>query len=444
MKKRKMLALVLAAATVAGMMAGCGGNKESDTPEATSGSTTTDSASGGESSGDGSDVSGTVVFAHQNDTTGAIKAMIEAFNEKYPNITVEDQALPGSSDDVKKSLMTTLAVGGSDIDVIEADSIWVSQFAAAGWLEDLTEFLDPIKDQYLAGPLQTCYYNDKAYALPSYTDVGLLYYRSDLIETAPTTWDELVAMCQEHQGKDGIEYGFVFQAQQGEPVSCNMLEFIKQNGGHDLDENGEFTMNNDNTIEALEFVEGLIADGISPESVLNAKPDDSRAIFEEGQALFMRNWTYAYANAQAETSKVAGNVGVAALPLGPNGESSSGTLGGWDYVINTYSENKEAAKVFVEFMAGEEAQKIQVQMRSTLPAIEALYDDAEVQEVLPYIADAKTAVAEAQPRPQVRDYATISSVFQQYFHVALTGNQDNASAMEAMDAELNEKLAGMQ
>ena len=69
--------------------------------------------------------------------------MIEAFNEKYPNITVEDQALPGSSDDVKKSLMTTLAAGGSDIDVIEADSIWVSQFAAAGWLEDLTEFLDP-------------------------------------------------------------------------------------------------------------------------------------------------------------------------------------------------------------------------------------------------------------------------------------------------------------
>ncbi len=440
MKKRKMLALVLAAATVAGMMAGCGGGgNDTDSTSGGSASTTT-SGSGG----DASEISGTVVFAHQNDTTGAIKAMIEAFNEKYPNITVEDQALPGSSDDVKKSLMTTLAAQGSDIDVIEADSIWVSQFAAAGWLEDLTEFLDPIKDQYLAGPLQTCYYNDKAYALPSYTDVGLLYYRSDLIETAPTTWDELVAMCQEHQGKDGIEYGFVFQAQQGEPVSCNMLEFIKQNGGHDLDENGEFTMNNDNTIEALEFVEGLIADGISPESVLNAKPDDSRAIFEEGQALFMRNWTYAYANAQAETSKVAGNVGVAALPLGPNGESSSGTLGGWNYVINTYSENKEAAKVFVEFMASEEAQKIQVQMRSTLPAIEALYDDAEVQEVLPYIADAKTAVAEAQPRPQVRDYATISSVFQQYFHAALTGNQDNASAMEAMDAELNEKLAGMQ
>ena len=95
-------------------------------------------------------------------------------------------------------------------------------------------------------------------------------------------------------------------------------------------------------------------------------------------------------------------------------------------------------------MAGEEAQKIQVQMRSTLPAIEALYDDAEVQEVLPYIADAKQAVAEAQPRPQVRDYATISSVFQEYFHAALTGAQSNEDAMAAMDTALNEALANMQ
>lgn len=442
MKKRKLLAMVLAAATVASL-AGCGGNSSSsDSGSSTSGSTTT--TSGSSTSGDASDVSGTVVFAHQNDTTGAIEAMIEAFNEQYPNITVEDQALPGSSDDVKKSLMTTLAAGGSDIDVIEADSIWVSQFAAAGWLEDVTEYVEPNADQYLAGPLQTCYYNDAIYAWPSYTDVGLLYYRSDIIDTAPTTWDELISMCQEYQGQNGIEYGFVFQAFQGEPVSCNMLEFIKQNGGHDLDENGEFTMNNANTIEALEFVEGLIADGISPESVLNAKPDDSRAIFEEGQALFMRNWTYAYANAQAETSKVAGNVGVAALPIGPNGESSSGTLGGWNYVINTYSENKEAARIFCEFMAGYDAQKIQVQMRSTLPAIEALYDDAEVQEVLPYIADAKQAVDEAQPRPQVRDYATISSVFQEYFHAALTGAQSNEDAMAAMDTALNEALANMQ
>ncbi len=435
MKKRRLLAIMLTAAMAVGLAA-CGSSGSGSDSDG-SGSETSDS-------GDSSEISGTIVFAHQNDTTGAIEAMIEAFEEAYPNITVEDQALPGASDDVKKSLMTTLAAGGSEPDVIEADLAWISQFAAAGWIDDVTEEVEAMADTFLDGPLSTCYYDGSAYAFPGYTDVGLLYYRSDIIEEPPTTWEELIAMCEEYQGTNGIEYGYLFQAFQGEPVSCNMLEFIKQNGGHDLDESGVFSMNNEYTIEALEFVEGLISDGISPQSVLNAKPDDSRAIFEEGQALFMRNWTYAYANAQSDTSKVAGNVGVTSLPVGPNGESGSGTLGGWNYVINTYSENKEAALLFCQFMSSYEAQKIQAMTRSTLPVVEALYDDADVQEVLPYIADAKQAVDEAQPRPQVRDYATISTIFQEYFHAALTGSMSNEEAMAEMDDALNEALESMQ
>ena len=161
--------------------------------------------------------------------------------------------LPGASDDVKKSLMTSLAAGDSEPDVFECDIIWISQFAAAGWLLDVTDNLEAKSDEYLSGPLSTCYYDGKAYAYPNYTDVGLLYYRSDLVETPPTTWDELVSMSQEHIGSDGIEYGYVFQAFQGEPISCNMLEFIKQNGGTDY-EDGQFAMNNENTIVRLNLL----------------------------------------------------------------------------------------------------------------------------------------------------------------------------------------------
>lgn len=76
-------------------------------------------------------------------------------------------------------------------------------------------------------------------------------------------------MSNEHVGKD-VDYGYVFQMFQGEPTSCNMLEFIKQNGGSDLTD-GKFAMNNENTIASLEFVNKLIEDGISPESVLAFK-----------------------------------------------------------------------------------------------------------------------------------------------------------------------------
>ena len=369
--------------------------------------------------------------------------MIAQFNEVYPNIKVNHESLPGASDDVKESLMTSLAAGDSSPDVFECDIIWVSQFAAAGWLLDVTDDIETVADQYLDGPLSTVYYNDRAYGYPDYTDVGLLYYRSDIIDTPPTTWDELVELSKENIGKNGIENGYLFQMFQGEPTSCNMLEFIKQNGGQDL-VNGEFKVNSDNSVEALEFVEELISSGVSPEGVLTHKPADTRALFEQGNSLFMRNWTSAYALTQTEDgSQVVGKVGVAALPTGPKGSSSSGTLGGWAFAVNAYSEQSEAAQIFAKYLSSYDAQKTSALVRGTFPVVADVYDDPDVLEQQPYISDVKDAAAQAQPRPQVRDYSTISTLFQEWFHKALTGELSNEDALKNLDEKLNEALANM-
>ena len=433
--KKKALSLLLASALTLGVFAGCSSSSSSSEDETATATTETET--------DDSEISGDITFVMANDTTGASEKMLEAFNEKYPNIHVDVQMSSGASDDVKKGLMTSLAAGDTDPDVFACDIIWISQFAAAGWLLDVTEDLEARADDYLAGPLSTCYYDGKAYAYPDYTDVGLLYYRTDLIDEAPTTWDELVELSKQYQASGDVEYGFLFQEFQGEPTSCNTLEFIKQNGGSDLTD-GVFDFENENTYEALTFIKSLIEDGISPESVLNSKPDDSNAIFQEGNALFMRNWTYSYGVLQSETSKVAGNVGVAALPVGPSGSESSGTLGGWNYAINSQTDSPEAAKVFVEFMSSYEAQKIEASIRGTLPTIAAVYDDAEVQEALPFLADAKEAADNAKPRPQVRDYPTISTIFQEYFHKILAGDADIESTIKEMDEKLNEALEEME
>lgn len=438
--KRKAIALTVAAALAVTLATGCGNESagNADTGKADASQTATE-----DSSTDDKDLSGDITFVTSNDTSGAFDQMIEAFNKIYPNIHVDHQMTAGASDDVKKSLMTSFAAGDTDPDVIQSDIIWISQFASAGWLMDLTDDLEADADNYLAGPLQTCYYNGKAYAYPDYTDVGLLYYRKDLVDHAPTTWDELVQLSKDHIGKDGIEYGYLFQAFQGEPTSCNTLEFIKQDGGHDLDDSGKFSFDNDSTYEALDFMKSLIADGISPEDVLSSKPDDSNAIFDEGKALFMRNWTYAYASAQGDTSKVAGNVGVAALPTGPNGKDSSGTLGGWNFAINAKTDAPEASKAFVKFLSSYDAQKIETINRATLPTVSKVYDDPEVLKALPYLADVKAAADAAAPRPQVKDYPTVSSIFQEYFHKILTGEGDAKTLIPEMDDKLNEALAAM-
>ncbi len=420
---KRISAVLLAAVLTLGLLTGCSGKND-----------------GGKSTG--GKIEGKVTIVTANDTTGAVKHMLEAFQKEYPDVEVEHQMLPGASDDVKKSLMTSFAAGDTDPDVIACDIIWVSQFAAADWLLDVTTELEAVKDEYLGGPLKTCYYDGKAYAFPDYTDVGLMYYRNDLVDHAPATWDELQSMCREHQGKDGIDYGFVFQMFQGEPTPCNMLEFIKQNGGHDL-LNGRFSMANENTYEALDFVKGLISDGISPEDVLGWRPDDSLSVFSEGKALFMRNWTYAYARTQLDESKVQGKVGVAALPVGPNGSESSGTLGGWNLAVNKNTDNKDAAVALAKFMTSYEAQKIATTERSTFPTNKKVYEDKEVLEALPYLTSVRSAADKAAPRPQVRDYPTVSTIIQEYMHKVLAGGEPNDQTMQAMDQALNEALEKM-
>lgn len=435
MRKKRFLGLLLATTFAATGLVGCG-NEKSGAVE-----NETNIEAGAEVKPE--DLTGEITFVSSNDQTGALDDMIASFNEVYPNVVVNHESLPGASDDVKESLMTSLAAGDSSPDVFECDIIWVSQFAAAGWLTDVTEDVESVSDQYLAGPLSTAYYNGRAYGYPEYTDVGLLYYRSDLIDTPPTTWDELVELSKEHIGKDGIEYGYLFQMFQGEPTSCNMLEFIKQNGGQDLVD-GEFKLNSKNSVESLEFVEELISSGISPEGVLTHKPADSRAIFEEGNALFLRNWTSAYSLTQTEEgSKVVGKVGVAALPTGPNGKASSGTLGGWTFAVNAYSEQTEAAKAFAKYMSSYDAQKIQALKRGTFPVVADVYDDEEVLSQQPFISAVKDAAAAAEPRPQVRDYPTVSTLFAEYIHKALTGELSNEDALKALDEKLNEALANM-
>ena len=435
--KKRLISTLLIGTILAGGLTACGNvNAANDTSVKIE-----DEASA--TAANPEEITGEITFASANDQTGALDEMIAQFNKVYPNIKVNHESLPGASDDIKESLMTSLAAGDSSVDVFECDIIWVSQFAAAGWLLDVTEDIEKISDQYLGGPLSTVYFNDRAYGFPDYTDVGLLYYRSDIIDTPPTTWEELVEVSKENIGKNGIENGYLFQMFQGEPTSCNMLEFIKQNGGQDLVD-GQFKVNSSNSVEALEFVEELISSGVSPKGVLTHKPADSRALFEQGNSLFMRNWTSAYALTQTEEgSQVVGKVGVAALPVGPNGSSSSGTLGGWAFSVNAYSEQPEAAKLFAQYLSSFDAQKTSALVRGTFPVVSAVYDDAEVLAKQPFIADVKDAAGNAQPRPQVRDYSTISTLFQEWFHKALTGELSNEEALENLDIKLNEALEGM-
>ncbi len=363
----------------------------------------------------------TITFAPQKDITPATREIIAAFEKKYPNIKVNFQELPSGSDQTHNTYVTALTAGDSSVDVLQIDIVWPAEFAAAGWLLPLNSRLPKTEQKkFLPGPIQAVTFNGKIYAVPRWTDSGLLYYRKDIVKTPPKTWDELIQMCKENIGKNGIKNGFVFQGNQYEGFVCNILEFIYGNGGSIIT-GKKVTVNSPQVIQALQYMKDIIGQNLTPPGITTYKENETVVVFQQGGTLFMRSWTNAWALLNKEESLVKGNVGVAPLPIGKNGKESSPTLGGWNMGINRYSKHPDEAWKFIQFVTGEEGQKIAALTGGRLPTRKALYEDKDIVAKNPFWKDFYNAFSTAKPRPVSPVYPKISDTMQINFHKAVNG-----------------------
>ena len=252
-------------------------------------------------------------------------------------------------------LRTQFQAGGGDIDIIIGDVIWPAQFAVNGWVSDLSDrFKDT--DEFLSGPMQSSTYDGKVWAVPWYTDAGLLYYRQDLLDKAgfsepPETWDDLMEMAAKVQKDEGIKNGFVYQGADYEGGVCNGLEYIRTNGGDVLDPNDptKVIIESSGSVNGLATWRETIESGVSPQAVLQYLEDESAASFLNGESVFIRNWPYMYSlpGTSGYPKLKQEQLGIAPIPVDKPGNQSYSTLGGWNFLINATSERQDEAWEFI-------------------------------------------------------------------------------------------------
>src|SRR6218665_1608835 len=245
-----------------------------------------------------------------------------------------------------------LSAGSSDIDVFRVDIIDLKLYIS-----------DDVVQQHFPAIVKNNTVDGKLVAMPWFTDAGVLYYRSDLLEKhgqkAPTTWEELAAtakLVQDAERKAGNNkmVGFVFEAKAAETLTCNALEWIDSFGGGSIvADDGKVTIDNPKAVKALQTAASWIGT-ISPQGVLNYEEEGARGVFQSGNAVFMRNWPYAWELSQAPDSPVKGKVAVVALPKGGADGKSSGTLGGWNLAVSKYSKHQKAAADLVKYLTSSE------------------------------------------------------------------------------------------
>ena len=373
----------------------------------------------------------TLVFKHGKlfGDPHVLRALIDEFERAHPGVAVREETLPSSSDDQYQFYAINLQAGSDAFDVLAVDIIWVAGFARAGWLRAL-----PSEGGFFEGPMEAVTWRGTVHALPWFVDAGLLYYRKDLVERAPRTWDELIAMA-----RAPAVQGFVWQGKQYEGLVCNALEYLHSNRGAVL-EGERVVLDSPQNREALALMAGLVHRyRVTPGSVTTMTEEPSRHVFGQGRALFLRNWPYAWRLFQDPSSGVHGKVGVAELPHFPGGRSAP-TLGGWQLAVNAASRNHEIASSFVHFLTGEAAQKRLAMAYGFQPARLALYRDAELLAAQPFLGELERVFTNARPRPVTPQYVRVSQVLQSDFSAAISGRRTPQAALAHAQRRIEEIL----
>ena len=350
-----------------------------------------------------------------------------------------------------------LPAGSDDIDLLDFDVIWSGTFAPH--LLDLKPYLSaeeqaqyfPIYLQNNTVDFDVSESHPRAsrerrialVGLPQMGEIGLLYYRTDLLEKygfqqPPTTWAALEEMAMTIQAAERPQnsdfWGFVWQGNVYEGLTVNALEWQASMGGGLLVAVLD-GLSVDNPLAAQAFDRAAAWVGaISPSEVTVFQEEDARAVFQMGNAAFMRNWPYAFPLGQAEDSPVRGKFDVTRLPKGddvPTARHAS-VIGGQQIGVSRYSRNPDAAAAAVRCLTDSTAQKRRAIAAGIPPAIPALYADAEVQARIPaatQIEDSLANYAVARPAATAgRHYSEISLVYFTEVNRVLSGEQSGATA----------------
>ncbi len=277
---------------------------------------------------------------------------------------------PRETESVSDMAISNMLLGSSPFDLLLIDVTWLPKYAAAGWLYSLDEkFGEEELSSLVPGSRAGNSYNGSLYRWPLVSDIGLLYWRKDLMKSPPKTPEELIRISKDIQSQN-----------------------LK--------------------------------------AVTNFSENETLQVFESGNAAMMRNWPYAWTELQKPSSPVKGIVGVTTMVAEPN-QTPTATLGSWGLSILKTSPNKKEALEAISFLTSESAQKKLFLNNGYTPTKASLFKDNELNSLSPILPEIERALELSKPRPQTALYAQISDVLQRELSSFLTGQKELSEAMDS-------------
>ena len=394
----------------------------------------------------------TLVFKHAKilGPSDPLPGLLREFEASHPGVRVQSESIPWNADDQHQFYVVNLEGGNPGFDVLMLDVIWVPEFARAGWLLDLGSAI-PVNEvaAHFPAAVDAAKADGHLWALPWMMNVGLLYYRKDLLDKydlrPPATYGELLDQVERIAAgeRDGRLDGYLWQGKQYEGMVVNVLEGFWANGTDVLGPSDVVFPQPDRAVEVLAFLRALIDRKVSPAWVSAADEELTRRAFQDGRAIFLRNWPYCMDLFEQRDSAVRGKVGIAPLPRHAHGTAGVGSSGGAHIGVYRHTRHPEAAVALARFLTSDSAERSMVRGAAVSPSRMALYRDPEIERDHPTFPAIQALTLKARPRPVRPFYLMLSTMLQPEFSAAIVAVKTPAEAVAAARHQVEHMLAGV-
>jgi multiple sugar transport system substrate-binding protein len=381
----------------------------------------------------------TLNFYSFNDPSGAVQtAVTNCSKQSGGKYTITYNKLPAAADDQRLQMARRLAAQDPSMDILGLDVTWEAEFSEAGWILPWT---GTYKQQAEAGtlkvPLQTATWKGQLVAVPYNSNTQLLWYRDDLVQTPPKTWDEMIADA-EQLAKEGKPHYIEIQGAQYEGATVWFNTLVASAGGSILTPSSANAAPGQPWLTALGTMKKLATSPAADPSLGVQMEDQNRLAMEAGKAAFELNYPFVYPSMKTLQPELFKHFKWALYPGVIPGRPARVTIGGIDLAISKYSPHPDLAFQAALCLRNRENQLNAAVKGGLPPTLESLYSDPAMATAYPFHADILSALQTASVRPQTPAYQSVSIVISH--HVSPPAGIDPPATEQAMAAEINKAL----
>lgn len=372
-----------------------------------------------------------------------LSPLIQEFEAKNPQIRIHVIQGPAATNLVEDLYTSAFLLGDSPYDLVYMDIVWTPKFAAAGWLQELDDRISQTElSEFLRGDVEGGRYQGKLYRIPIRSDVGMLYYRTDLLSKInaqpPQTFRQLITLSQQLKQQGLVDLGYLWQGRQYEGTAAMFVEVLEGTGGFWVNPDTlEVGLDQPAAIEAVNFLVQTIQNNVSPRGVVTSGEEETRLLFQAGRAGFLRSWPYVYG--LAAESPIAGKFAIVPMVHAPN-QTSGACQGGWGFGIAKNTRHPQQAWQFIQYITSEESQRKLILATGYVPSRRSLFTDPKIISKYSHYSQLLPLVENAVLRPPIAQYAQASDILQRYLSAAFTGRMSPERAMQAAANETRRLL----